>query len=107
MASLRMLLVRWLCFSHLEYIPDIHLGAARAVLADTSVGVVGRLNPLARVGLTVDELQVTRALSIAVAGSVLGTSLVARVLGQTAILIHGHEVEGTVETAAGLGVSNC
>jgi hypothetical protein len=81
-------------------LPDIHLSAARAVLADTSVLVVGRGSPLSRVGLTVDELEITRALSIAVTGTILGTSLVGRVLGQSTILVHGHEVESTVETAS-------
>jgi hypothetical protein len=83
-----------------EDVPDIHLSAAAAILADTSVRVVGRLLPVANVGLAVDELEITRALRVAVACAVLGTGLVARVLGQTAVLVHGDEVQGAVETAA-------
>jgi hypothetical protein len=49
---------------------------------------------------TVDELDVARALSVTVTGTVLGTSLVARVLGETTVLVHRGEVESTVETAA-------
>lgn len=53
--------------------------------------------------LAVDELQVTRALRIAVAGTHLGTSLVAGVLSHTTIGIHLGEVEGAVETAGEVG----
>lgn len=48
--------------------------------------------------LAVDELQVPRALRITVASSVLGTSLVAIVLGHTTIGIHGNEVQSSVES---------
>jgi len=57
---------------------------------------------LVRVSLAVDELQITGALSIAVTGTVLGTGLVALVLGHTTVLVHGDEVQGAVETAAEL-----
>lgn len=49
--------------------------------------------------LATDELQVTSALSVTVSGTVLGTSLVGRVLAHTTVLVHGDEVEGTVKTA--------
>ena len=53
--------------------------------------------------LAVDELKIPRALSIAIASSVLGASLVGRILGSSTISIHGDEVDGTVETAAETG----
>jgi len=86
--------------SHVVGLPDIHLRAAAAIAAETGVGIIGRRGPVLNVGLAVDELKVARALSIAVAGTVLGASLVARVLAHTTISVHGDEVEGTVETAA-------
>lgn len=52
---------------------------------------------------TINELDVTGALAVAVTSAVLGTSGVARVLGQTTIGVHGNEVEGTVQTAANTG----
>ena len=84
-----------------QHSPDIHLRAARAVLADAGVLVVGRLLPVANVGLAVDELEVTGALGIAVTCTVLGARLVARVLGQATVLVHGDEVQGAVEATPG------
>ena len=48
--------------------------------------------------LSVDKLDVLRTLRVAVTGTVLGTSLVARVLRHTTILVHLTQVESTVET---------
>lgn len=48
---------------------------------------------------TVDELDVTRALRIAVTSSVLGTGLVVFVLAHAAIGVHRCEVQRTVQTA--------
>lgn len=48
---------------------------------------------------TVDELHVARALSVAVASSVLGTSLVVREFGHATVLVHSGQVERAVETA--------
>lgn len=53
--------------------------------------------------LTVDELQVTRALGVTVASTVLGASLVVLVLGQSAIGVHGDEVQSTVQATGQLG----
>jgi hypothetical protein len=53
--------------------------------------------------LSVDELQVTRALRITVAGSVLGTSLVAIVLGEATVGVHGNEVQSSVESTRKTG----
>ena len=49
--------------------------------------------------LAVDELQITRALGVTVAGSVLGTSLVALVLALSTIGVHRNEVQGSVQAA--------
>lgn len=49
--------------------------------------------------LSVDKLNILRALRVAVARSVLGTSLVVRELGHTTILVHRDEVDGAVKTA--------
>jgi len=53
--------------------------------------------------LSVDELQVLRALSITVAGAVLGACLVVWVLGKSTIGVHGDEVEGTVQATGQVG----
>jgi hypothetical protein len=49
--------------------------------------------------LSVDELDVLRTLSITVSGTILGTGLVARVLGHSSIGIHLSEVQSTVQSA--------
>lgn len=49
--------------------------------------------------LAVDELDVARALRVAVAGTVLGTSLVGREARQAAVLVHLRQVERAVEAA--------
>lgn len=53
--------------------------------------------------LAVDELQITRALRITVASSVLGTCLVALVPLQATIGIHGDKVQSSIESAGQLG----
>lgn len=73
------------------------------VLTHASVGIVGGRGPSVNIGLAVDELQVTRALSITVASSVLSTSLVASVLGLATVGVHGDEVQGSVQAAGQLG----
>ena len=49
--------------------------------------------------LAIDELDILRALSIAIAGTVLRAGLVVGILGHTAVSVHLREVEGAVETA--------
>lgn len=49
--------------------------------------------------LATDELQVTSTLGIAVSSTILGTSLVGRVLGHTTISVHGDKVQSRVEAA--------
>ena len=53
--------------------------------------------------LAVDELQVTRALRVAVSSSELGTSLVVGELGHATVSLHLGEVEGTVQATRKLG----
>lgn len=55
---------------------------------------------------TVDELNVTRALRIAVTSSILGTGLVVFILGQATIGVHRCEVQSTVQTAWEVGDVN-
>ena len=49
--------------------------------------------------LAVDELEITRALRVAVASAVLGASLVAWVLCHPTVRVHLGEVQSAVETA--------
>jgi hypothetical protein len=48
--------------------------------------------------LAVDELEIPRALGITVTCTILGAGLVARVLLQTTICVHRHEVQSAIET---------
>lgn len=89
--------------SHVVGLPDIHLRAASTIFARAGVAVILGGVPSLNVGLAVDELDVAGALSITVTGTVLGTSLVAGVLGKTTVEVHGDEVESTVQTAANVG----
>lgn len=57
-----------------------------------------RQNP-SETHLSVDELQVARALRVTVASTVLSTSLVAIVLGQATVGVHGNEVQSSVQAA--------
>lgn len=49
--------------------------------------------------LAIDELEITRALRVAVSSTVLGTSLVVRELGHATVGSHLGEVQSAVETA--------
>jgi len=79
--------------------PDIHLRTASTISSATGVGVSIRWVPSFNVGLSVDELDVVWALSIAVTGTILGTSLVVCILGLTTIGSHLSKVQSTVQTA--------
>lgn len=81
--------------------PDIHLRAASAHATGTGVSTGGV--PALNVGDTIDELDITRALRVAVTSTVLGTSLVGGVGRHTTVGSHLGEVDGTVETAGQLG----
>lgn len=95
---------------------------------NTSIGIVGRWRPVFNVGLgrvyqrtcsdivgcdilahlSIDKLQVTRALAVAVASSVGSTSLVSRVLGQTTVGVHRDEVQSSVQTTLSyVSLSTC
>jgi hypothetical protein len=56
--------------------------------------------------LSIDELQISGTLRITVSGSILGTGLVGGVLLHTAICVHGHEVQSTIESAGQVGYVN-
>lgn len=56
--------------------------------------------------LASNELQVARALRVAVSSPVLGTSLVRRILGHAAVGIHLHEVYSTIEATREIGSVN-
>jgi len=78
--------------------PDVHLHAASTVFTLARVRVIWARNPSFGVGFTTDELNVLRALSIAVSSSIVSSSLVARVLTETTIGIHLGEVESSVKS---------
>merc|ERR1712127_324905 len=59
-------------------------------------------DPILHVGLTVDELQVMRALGIAITKAHLGTGVA--VLGFSTIRIHLYKVQGTIQTTIQIGV---
>ncbi len=82
-------------------LPDVHLGAAGAVLSGSRAAVGA--TPAINVGLAVDELDVLRALAVAVARAVLGTGLVALESRHSAVLVHLAEVDGAVQTAGEVG----
>lgn len=58
-------------------------------------------NPNTR--LSVDELEITRALRVAVASAVLCTSFVVREATDATVSVHLREVDGAVETAREVG----
>jgi len=84
-------------------LPDIHLVTAGTSTTGSSVRVVVGWLPAFDVGSSSDELEVSGALRVAVASSVLGTSLVVGVLARTTVGVHLGEVESAVETAGELG----
>lgn len=57
-------------------------------MTSTAVDVVLRLGPVENVGLSVDELDVVRALRVAVTSAVLGAGLVVLILGQATVGVH-------------------
>lgn len=95
--------VRSVCVGNGVGLPDIHLVTACTAETFSGVGTVGVSSPALSIGLSVDELEITWALSITVTGSVFGTSLVAWVGSQSSVSLHLGEVQSTVETARKLG----
>ena len=82
-------------------LPDIHLSTASTKVTNTGVDIVARGLPSFNVGLAVDELEVTRALGVTVACTVLGTGSVTLLGGEATIEGHGDEVQSTVQAATG------
>ena len=79
-------------------LPHIHLNAARAVLPGAGVGVRLGGRPVDDVGLAVDELDVARALGVAVSGTILGTCLIAWEPRHPTIRVHLNKIDGSVDT---------
>ena len=85
-------------------LPDVHLGAAGAVLAGARVDVSLGWCPVLHVGLSVDELDVVRALSITVTSAISSPGSVGGVFRQAAILHHLDKVEGSVQPTVKLAI---
>ena len=79
--------------------PDVELHAAGSVLSSSSIWVRRRSVPSLRVGLSINELNVSWALSITVSSSVVSTGVVSRVLAKSTVMWHLGEVESSVDTA--------
>jgi len=77
--------------------PDIHLSTARTMSTISTICAVRSGFPSLNVGLAVNELEITWALSITVSSTILGTGLVAGVERSTTILGHADEVKSTVQ----------
>jgi hypothetical protein len=86
--------------------PDIHFSAARTVHTGSGVGTVSFGCPSFDVTHPVNELEILRTLRVTVSSSVLGTSLVGGVRGQTTISGHLGEVNSAVQTTRKLGNVN-
>lgn len=111
------------CSAHGVGLPNVHLDAASTILASPCIRVTRVSRPVADISLhflsaelwvwietpaylAVDELDILRALCVAVAGSVLRTCLVGRVLSHPTIGVHLHEVESTVKPTREVGHVN-
>jgi hypothetical protein len=92
--------VRSVRCSHAVGLPNIHLCATRSVLPSTHVVVfVIRIRiPINDVGLTVDELDIVRALRIAITGAVVGTGLIVSE-ALASVVVHLNEIHGTINAA--------
>ena len=78
-------------------LPDIKLGAAATPLSESGIGVSRRWVPVEGVGLSINELDVMRALSITVTSSIFGAGLVT--IAMVSIFGHLDEVKSTIDTA--------
>lgn len=76
-------------------------GSHPSTLACTSVSEIPKISEHSKFlsYQTVDELDVTRALRVAVTSSILGTGFVVVILAQATVGVHRCEVESTVQTA--------
>jgi hypothetical protein len=77
------------CIGILIGLPDIELGAATTI-----VSLV--IPPVLAIGLSVNELAVTRALSITVTSSIFGSSFIGGIFGRSTVSLHLHEVKSSV-----------
>mmetsp|Transcript_3850 Transcript_3850/g.6473 ORF Transcript_3850/g.6473 Transcript_3850/m.6473 type:complete len:237 (+) Transcript_3850:357-1067(+) len=89
--------VRCVGRGHAVCLPDVHLGAAAAILSHAHVvaEVLRVRNPLLHICGTIDELDVMWTLGIAIAGAILCTSVVPWQIAAP-ILVHLNKVHGTV-----------
>ncbi|TRY69411.1 hypothetical protein TCAL_15133 [Tigriopus californicus] len=83
--------------------PQVHLHTTGSKVTESGVLVIVGGHPILHIGLAVDPLHVMGTLGITITGSKLSSSLVGGVLAQTAVLLHLHKVEGTIQTAIQLG----
>jgi hypothetical protein len=90
---------RMCCVSgrNLISLPDVHLGTAGTHFTNSSIWVSGGWLPSLDISLTINELDVVWALSIAISSTVCSTGIVTITL--VSGLLHLDEVEGTVDTA--------
>lgn len=82
----------------MPHLPDVNFSTACTEWTNARVGVAGRGLPALDVGLSTDELEITGTLGVTVSSTVLGTSRVARVRGNTTVFLHSDEVQSRVET---------
>merc|ERR1719336_733110 len=104
LASLRAIGVtrmRSVSSGHAVRLPDVKFHATGSIM--TSSGVLRAPSPVHAVGLAVDELEISRTLSIAVTSAERGSRLVCWELSLATVLVHLNEVQGSVESARQLG----
>jgi len=86
--------------------PNVELHAAGSVFPSSSIWVGRIAVPSLRVGLTIDKLDVSWALGIAISSSIVGSSVVSRELRKSTISWHLGEVKSSIETTWQLGNIN-
>lgn len=82
-------------------LPDVHLGAAVSILADSGIWISWRWLPSIAVGDAINELDITWALSITVSSTVVSSGFVG--IAKVSSLVHINEVESAIDTAFKLG----
>jgi len=83
-------------------LPNIDLRAAAPELAGSSIWVGVAWLPTFHIGLTIDELEIMRALSITITHAIFGTSI--SILGLATISIHLHKIQSTIEATIQFGI---
>lgn len=84
-------------------LPDVNLGTARTERANAGLGIAAGRLPALKVADAAKELEVARALRVAVARAVAGAGLVGGLVGDAAVGGHGDKVQGRVEAAGNGG----